>query len=244
VSASASARGHSGGPRRKVDRDLSRSRARNEVCADQVAYYRARAPWYDDVYACVGDYDRGPVLNDQWRADLADIEAALASASLHGDCVELGAGTGYWTQRVLDRVDRLWALDAVPEVLEIARARLGRRATKVAFGVVDLWRWTPDRVWDCALACFFIEHVPDEVLPDLLGTLRDALRPGGTVFVAEAAADASEPQVETREIGGREFHVVERRRTPAELTDAFGAAGFAVEVTNTARLVHLTGLRD
>ncbi len=238
------ARGHSGGERRKVGRDLSLSRIRDQVGADQIAYYRARAPWYDDVYTCTGDYDRGPQLNGEWLADLAMIQEALSVASLHGDCVELGAGPGYWTQRVLDRVDRLWALDAVPETLEIARARLGPHATSVEFEVIDLWRWAPDRVWDCALACFFIEHVPDEVLPDLLGSLHDALRPGGTVFVAEGAAYATEPQVETREIDGRQFEVVERRRTPGELAEMFGAAGFSVEVTNSARYVHLTGQRD
>ena len=236
-------RGHSGGPRRKVHRDLSRSRARDEICADQIAYYRARSPWYDDVYTGKGDYDRGTELNAQWQADLADIETALSRASLHGECVELGAGTGYWTERVLDRVDRLWALDAVPEVLEIARARLGIDAARVEFEVVDLWRWVPDRTWDCALACFFVEHVPDEVLPELLRALHNALRPGGAVFVAEGAAYAPEPQVETREIDGWQFQVVERRRTPDELTDMFGAAGFTVEVTNSVRYVYLTGRR-
>jgi SAM-dependent methyltransferase len=241
---SSSARGHSGGERRKLARDLTLSRVRDQVGADQIAYYRARASWYDDVYTCTGDYDRGPELNGQWLADLTMIEAALSRASLRGACVELGAGTGYWTERVLDRVDRVWALDAVPEVLEIARARLGPRAASVVFEVVDLWRWSPQRVWDAALACFFIEHVPDEVLPDLLGALHGALRPGATVFVAEGAAHATEPQVETREIDGRQFQVVERRRTAGELTEMFGAAGFSVDVTNLGRYVYLTGQRD
>ena len=124
------------------------------------------------------------------------------------------------------------------------RARLGRRATHVQFEVVDLWRWAPERLWDCALACFFIEHVPDEVLSDLLRALHDALRPGGTIFVAEGAAYATEPQVEIREIQGRQFQVVERRRTPAELTEMFGAAGFTAEIKNSARYIHLTGHRD
>jgi SAM-dependent methyltransferase len=244
VSFSFGARGHSRPERRKLTRDLTRAQVRDRVGTDQIAYYRARASWYDDVYSCTGDYDRGPELNGQWRADLATIEAALVRAGLHGACVELGAGTGYWTERILDLVDRVWALDAVAEVLEIARARLGPRATHVEFEVADLWHWAPTRAWDCALACFFIEHVPDEVLPELLGTLHDALRPGGAVFVAEAAAFAAEPQVETREIDGRQFQVVERRRTPAELTEMFETAGFSVEVTDSGRVVHLTGRRN
>lgn len=140
------ARGHGRWERGKVTRDLTDPRVRDEVCADQIAYYGARAPWYDAVYTCTGDYDRGPELNGEWLADLATIEEALARASLHGDCVELGAGTGYWTEKVVDRVDRLWALNAVPEVLDTARARLGPRGSGVEFEVVDLWRWEPDRV--------------------------------------------------------------------------------------------------
>lgn len=242
----ADARGHGRWEREKVVRDLSDTAVRDHVGTDQIAYYRARAPWYDDVYTCAGDYDGGPERNRQWLEELAAIEAALSKAPLHGDCVELGAGTGYWTERVVDRVDRLWALDAVPEVLETARARLGARAAKIEFDVVDLWRWQPDRVWDCALACFFVEHVPDEALPALLRVLHDALRPGGTVFVAEAGAvdSRAEPQVETRAIGAREYEVVERPRTPAEFGDVFGAAGFSVQTVAAGRCVCLTATRD
>ena len=237
-------RGHSRRQRHKVSCDLGDLETRDEVGADQVAYYRARAPWYDDAYTSRGDYDQGPTLNAQWRADLAAIEALMSRANLRGDCVELGAGTGYWTERLVDRADRVWAVDAVAEVLTAARERLGERAAKVQFDVVDLWRWNPERIWDCAVACFFFEHVPDEVLPGLLQTLHASLRPGGPVFLAEGAAVEAEPQVETREIGGRTFRVVERRRSGDELTEAFAAAGFTVEIAHVSQYVCLTGMRN
>ena len=78
--------------RTKRTLDVSRPGALRSVGADQIAYYRTRAPWYDDAYTCTGDYDRGPTLNAQWLADLATIERALASAPVHGTCVELGVG--------------------------------------------------------------------------------------------------------------------------------------------------------
>jgi hypothetical protein len=109
---------------------------------------------------------------------------------------------------------------------------------------VDLWRWTPDATWDCALACFFIEHVPDPVLPGLLRTLHGALRPGGTVFMAEGASFGAEPQVETREVGGEVFQVVERRRSEAELSEAFEAAGFSVDIAEVSSFVCLIGTRQ
>jgi SAM-dependent methyltransferase len=211
---------------------------------DQIAYYRARAPWYDDAYECVGDYDRGPELNAQWLADLAGVEQALFDAPLHGDCVELGAGTGYWSERFIDQVERLWALDSAPEVESIARARLGARASKVQFQTVDLWRWQPTRVWDSAVAFFFLEHVPDEVLPGLLTVLRDALRPGAPFFVAEGAAQDFAPVLESRSIEGRGFDVVERRRTMREFETAFQSTGFSIRAAVEERLVHLLAIRD
>jgi SAM-dependent methyltransferase len=205
-------RGHWPDGREKRARDLSRPEIRESVRADQIAYYQARAPWYDDAYTCIGDYDRGPEHIAQWLADLATVEVALSEVPLGGDCVELGNGTGYWTERLLDRVQRLWALDASPEMLETARARLGARGAKVRFEVVDLWRWQPTQLWDSAAAFFFLEHVPDEVLPGLMATLHGALRPGAPLFVAEGAASDPEPHIETRSIDGRTFEVVERRR--------------------------------
>src|SRR5436309_529582 len=127
---SALSRGHAPRMREKVWRDLADGDVLANVGADQIAYYKARAPWYDDVYECAGEYDRGRELNDEWIADLTMIGRALSMAPIHGDCVELGAGTGYWTEQFIGRVDRLWALDAVGEVLEVARERLGPQARK------------------------------------------------------------------------------------------------------------------
>jgi SAM-dependent methyltransferase len=237
-------RGHAHWDRERLHLDLGDSATRERVGADQIAYYQARAPWYDDVYTSTGDYDRGPELNGEWQADLAAIDQALCRVPLHGDCVELGAGTGYWTEKIVERVERLWALDAVPEVLQIARARVGMLSTRVEFEVVDLWQWQPGRVWDCALACFFIEHVPDEVLPGMLSTLHDALRPGGGVFIAEGASYEAEPQIETRAIGSRDYQVVERRRTADEFSEVFDQAGFSIEVASSGRVVYLTATRD
>jgi SAM-dependent methyltransferase len=224
--------------------DLSGPGVLDSVGEEQIAYYRARAPWYDDAYECVGDYDRGPELNAQWLADLAQVKQALSAAPLCGNCVELGVGTGYWSERVIDRVERLWALDSAPEVADMARARLGSRATKVQFEMVDLWHWQPARMWDSAVAFFFLEHVPDEILPNLLAELHNSLRPGASFFVAEGGAQDFAPVLESRSIDGRTFQVVERRRSIREFETAFAIAGFSVEAAAEERLVHLLATRE
>jgi SAM-dependent methyltransferase len=230
--------------RSKIERDLGDPDVQDDVRTDQIAYYRTRAPWYDDVYTCTGDYDSGPIRNAEWLDDLAHIEAALAAAPLRGECVELGAGTGYWSERIINQVERIWLLDAVDDVLDIARRKLGERAKRAEFEVVDLWHWEPQRTWDCAVACYFFEHVPDEVLPKLLRALHHALAPGGCVVFAEASSRRFEPQVETRPIGIRTFQVVERRRTEGEFAEAFDDAGFSLQVTRGPRIIHGVALRD
>ena len=234
--------GHSSRRRGKVESALALDDVRAEVGAEQIDYYRQRAPWFDDVYECAGDYDRGPVRNAEWRTHMAELAAAAQRAPLHGDCVELGIGTGYWTSGIIDRVDRLWGLDASPEMIDLAQRRFAGR-DDIEFDVVDLWSWQPDRRWDCAVAFFFIEHVPDELLPTLLATLHGALRPGGCFFMAEGAWWQIEPHVETREIDGLTYRVVERRRSREELARVFEVAGFGVEIGTVGDYVHLTAVR-
>ncbi len=235
-------RGHGDRPRRKLDVDLSDTSVRTGVGTDQIDYYAARAPWFDDCYDCVGDYDNGDEMNARWRAHMGHIESALGTSGIHGRCVELGAGTGYWTERVRRHADRVTAIDAAPTMLDVARERLAHDPG-VEFVVADLWRWEPNDRWDSAAAFFFLEHVPDEIAPTLLATLFDALAPGAPFFVAEGAWYAPEPTVETRDIDGREFRVVERRRTPAEFTELFDEAGFDVEFGRTEWFVDLVATR-
>ena len=47
------------------------------LLADQVAYYRARAPEYDAWWFRTGRFDRGVDNNATWRADVAVVEQAV-----------------------------------------------------------------------------------------------------------------------------------------------------------------------
>ena len=117
---------------------------------DHIADFRGDAATYDDIFA-----------NAAWRPQLAVVEGALDAAPLHGSCAEFGAGTGWWTARYASRVDDLTLLDVSPEMLAVARERLG---TRCAYEVVDLTAWRPTRTWDCAVAINVTEHLPDAAL--------------------------------------------------------------------------------
>ena len=65
------------------------------VVADQVAYYRARAPIYDEWWQRCGAYDKGPEMAAEWDRQLREVEEALRSFSVRGNVLELAGGTGW-----------------------------------------------------------------------------------------------------------------------------------------------------
>jgi ubiquinone/menaquinone biosynthesis C-methylase UbiE len=88
---------------------------------EQQAYYRARAPEYDQWFLRQGRYDQGPELNQRWFDEVAEVWAALEEARISGDVLEMAAGTGWWTERLAASAGHVTALDSSPEALEIAR---------------------------------------------------------------------------------------------------------------------------
>ena len=60
--------------------------------ADLLAYYEARAPEYDDWYLRRGRYERGPVHDAAWNAELDMAGRWLDELPLAGEIVELAIG--------------------------------------------------------------------------------------------------------------------------------------------------------
>ena len=90
---------------------MSRSENGDPLLAEQIAYYRAIAPEYED-HALPGT-----------GAD--ELLAALDAFQPAGDVLELACGPGVWTERLLAHATSVTAVDAAPEMLARARARLG-----------------------------------------------------------------------------------------------------------------------
>jgi demethylmenaquinone methyltransferase/2-methoxy-6-polyprenyl-1,4-benzoquinol methylase len=62
-----------------------------------------------------------------------------------GDVLELACGRGAWTEQLLHNATSVTGVDAAPEMLARAKARVG--AYRVRFIQSDLFAWTPDRVF-------------------------------------------------------------------------------------------------
>jgi ubiquinone/menaquinone biosynthesis C-methylase UbiE len=230
------------------------------VLEEQLAYYRARAPLYDDWWEARGTDPRSDELRESWLAERgrleADLEewcAGLANASV----LELAAGTGNLTCLVAPHVGRLTAVDASPEVLVINDEKLGAGRDRVELVVADLFQWEPPTTYDAVFFGFWISHVPADRWADFWSMVRSCLRPGGSVWFCDNANpevgwragvlprpearyvsgdDTIDPRtrITTRELSdGRSYRVVKRFFQPDELARELADFGIEANITTT-----------
>jgi SAM-dependent methyltransferase len=199
---------------------------------EQRAYYEARADEYDTAYRRTGNYDRGAAVNAAWQADLERLVDAFDAAPVHGDVVELAAGTGFWTERLVRRARSLTVIDGSDAMLVANRERLGPAAARVDYQVTDLFEWHPRRAWDACVFAFWLCHVPDERAARFSTSVAQSLRDGGVVCFVDKAATSDPPneRVDRTLEDGREFTIIDHPRPPETLVDLFALAGLDVEV--------------
>ena len=211
----------------------------SDLLQNQKRYYAERAPEYDDWWFRRGRYALPPEREAAWNADVAEVEAALEAFAPRGEVVELAAGTGLWTRHLARLTDRVVALDANSEVLELNAARVHGN---VEYALVDLFEWHPAEQFDLCFFGFWLSHVPDERFDRFWHAVRSALRPDGRVFLVDnAAGDPTHAwrrtagDVETRTLAdGREFDIVKRRWQPDELAERVRPLGFELDLRRSA----------
>jgi SAM-dependent methyltransferase len=206
----------------------------SDPVAEQKRYYAERAPEYDDWWYRRGRYELGPEALARWRADIAEAEAALEAFSPGGTVLELAAGTGIWTRRLVRLADRVVAVDANAETLALnsAEAELVR---------ADVFEWEPAERFDLVFFSFWLSHVPEERFDEFWSLVRAALVPGGRVFLVDSGAGdtahtgtAQADGEETRSLAdGRTFRIVKRRLRPDELAERVRPLGFALDLQDT-----------
>ena len=215
------------------------------VIAEQVAYYRARAPEYDDWFFRRGDYDHGPDWNRRWREEVAVVRRALDAAQPSGRVLELACGTGMWTERLAPYAAALTCVDASPEVIARNRARVD--AQHVDYVCADLFAWEPARRYDFVFFGFWLSHVPAGAFIPFWNLVARALAPGGRVFFVDsrnhpaareggfdARAPAAPPARSRRRLrDGREFEIVKIFHRPDELEAQLRTLGWRVIVHGT-----------
>jgi len=213
------------------------------LLAEQVAYYRARAPEYDHWWNRTHQYELEPELKATWDADVDALEHWLQDQAPLGDVLELACGTGIWTRRLAAVADHITAVDASPETLAINRSRTGAGPTPVEYVEADLFSWQPGATFDTVFFSFWISHVPQERFADFWAMVGSALRPGGrALYIDNRWSSTTWPpqrpegfvQERTDLSDGRRFRIVKHYYEPSELDAAMSAIGWTARTEETS----------
>jgi SAM-dependent methyltransferase len=216
----------------------------DDLIAEQIEYYRARAPEYDEWCDRREGYDLGPEANALWARDVAVVENALDVFLPSGRVLELACGTGWWTQRLARYAAELTCVDASEETIAIAREKASAR-----YIVADIFTWEPTETYDVAFFSFWLSHVPRALFESFWALVDRALVPGGRVFfidnlkrpvpqidglAAFLQKDDQPDGVVTRKLNdGTEFRAVKVYHEAAELSSRLAGLGWDVDVRET-----------
>jgi SAM-dependent methyltransferase len=209
----------------------------SEVLAEQKRYYAERAPEYDDWWYRRGRYTRDAEHERRWWDDVAELEQRLRSFAPSGDILELAAGTGIWTRRLVPVADRVVAVDANAETLA-----LNTPAAELV--VADIFSWQPPQQFDVVFFSFWLSHVPEERFAEFWSLVRTALKPDGRVFLIDSGPPevAGDGELQVRQLAdGREFTIVKRFWQPDELAERVAELGFELDLELTGNGFFLDG---
>jgi len=198
----------------------------DRVLDEQLAYYRALAEDYVNQGLDLPGGD--------------EVTEALDVFRPAGRVLELACGPGVWTGQLLRYAADVTAVDASPEMLAIAAARVGRE--RVRFIQADLFTWQPDRRYDVVFIGFWLSHVPAERFESFWSLVADCLKPDGRVFFADDAYRTPDELVEgpssstiRRQIpDGTAYRLVKVPYRPADLERWLRRLGWDIKVTATA----------
>lgn len=199
----------------------------NALLAEQIAYYRARAP----------EYLRG-ALDLPGGGELSE---ALERFAPTGNVLELACGPGTWTTRLARDAASLTCVDSSPEMIGLASERV-EADPRVRFIEANLFDWQPDRRYDVVFFGFWLSHVPLELFGSFWSTVADALEPDGRVlFVDDSYRTADEliegedsSTIERRLEDGTAFRAVKVVHGAPELEGRLRTLGWDIEVRQTA----------
>jgi len=214
----------------------------SDPVAEQKRYYAERAPEYDDWWYRRGRYELEPEALARWQADAAEAEAALTAFAPFGRVLELAAGTGIWTRKLVRLAERVVAVDANAETLALNTA-------EAELVQADVFEWRPAERFDLVFFSFWLSHVPEGRFEEFWARVRAALVPRGRVFLVDSGAGdtahtATEQDgwEETRSLAdGRTFRIVKRRWSPHELAERVRPLGFELDLRDTANCHFLYG---
>jgi SAM-dependent methyltransferase len=211
--------------------------------AEQVQYYRARAPRYDEWWLRTGSYTLPPERKLEWDAEVARLGVAVDDLRPEGRVLELACGTGLWTARLVRHAEHIVAVDSSPEVIELNRART--TGSQVDYIQADIFSWQPQERYDVVFFSFWLSHVPPARFSSFWDLVRRALAPAGrAIFIDNLWGDGTRPsgdkpktfeQTRSDADDDRVYLIVKVFYEPTELATKLERLGWHADIKATGR---------
>jgi demethylmenaquinone methyltransferase/2-methoxy-6-polyprenyl-1,4-benzoquinol methylase len=213
------------------------------IIQQQIEYYRARASEYDEWFYRQGRYDRGEELNARWKSEVDVLKNALFQLGKFNEILELASGTGIWTQELLSIGNKITAIDASEEVIELNRHKLN--APNVKYRQMNLFTWEPDAEYDLVFFSFWLSHIPPEFIDAFLNKVYKSTRVGGQAFIIDSRFEPTSTAknhtlkddrgiyVNRKLNNGQEYKICKIFYQPEQLQDKLIQAGFQANVNMT-----------
>jgi ubiquinone/menaquinone biosynthesis C-methylase UbiE len=200
---------------------------------DMVKYYKNRAKEYEEVYAW-----RDPERQKEQGLMEKELKEAFKGRRL----LDIGCGTGYWTQRISETAKSIVGIDINEAVLEIARNKDYGCPTE--YKVMDAYNMKFNEKFSGVLASFMLSHILREDIPGWLEQIHELLEPSAHVFFADNAfieGVGGELQMKPNDLNtyklrtlndGSQHLIVKNYFTVEELLQLFGAYSKGVNEKN------------
>ena len=160
----------------------------------QISYYAQRAHEYEKIYH-----------KPERQEDLRKLELLLPQCVEAKSVLEIGCGTGYWTQFMSKTAKSILATDINEAMLEIARSKSYPNIPEfIALDYEQLDEM--EGQYDLIFAGFVVSHIRRENLTDFLSKLSRRLKMGGEIiFMDNVFVEGSNTPISEKDKHGNTF---------------------------------------
>ena len=160
----------------------------------QISYYAQRAHEYEKIYH-----------KAERQEDLRKLELLLPQWVETKSVLEIGCGTGYWTQFMSQTANSILASDVNEAMLEIARSKSYPKIPEfIALDYEQIDGF--EGQYDIIFAGFVVSHIRRENLSNFLAKLSRRLKRGGEIiFMDNAFVEGSNTPISETDKHGNTF---------------------------------------
>jgi ubiquinone/menaquinone biosynthesis C-methylase UbiE len=137
---------------------------------DVIEYYHRRASTYDNLY------HRG-----ERKLALDEVAAIFQNIFSEKEVLEIACGTGYWTERIAETAESIFAIDINDAMLNIAKARSYPKSN-VTFSRGDFYQLKLSHPFESLFSGFVWSHIPLQELDAFISLMNSYVQPGGTLL--------------------------------------------------------------